>query len=241
MHNYIYTTLLSSVDYIWGVLILNQSLKKVHSKYLLIVCITTEMSSNEKIIDILNKENINYLIVRTIPYNPNTIDLKGNILNTASKIQIFKQTQFDKIIYIDADVLILQNIDDLFNYPNGSILQWPNQPYGMSGLFVFNPKYQPYDIYEFLIENMTDITDGTIIGKLFFPCLDNENYQIPMLYMASDINLSPEYKSIHYEVKPFLLQTTKERLQYYKYSAYKKYSDEYLIPLEQKYKKYLTE
>lgn len=90
MHNYIYTTLLSSVDYIWGVLILNQSLKKVHSKYLLIVCITTEMSSNEKIIDILNKENINYLIVRTIPYNPNTIDLKGNILNTASKIQIFK-------------------------------------------------------------------------------------------------------------------------------------------------------
>jgi hypothetical protein len=59
---------------------------------------------------------------------------------------------------------------------------------------------------------MTDITDGTIIGKLFFPCLDNKNYQIPMLYMASDINLSPEYKSIHYGVKPFLLQTTKERL-----------------------------
>jgi hypothetical protein len=30
---------------------------------------------------------------------------------------------------------------------------------------------------------MDGITDGTLIGNLFFPCLDNKNYQIPIEYL----------------------------------------------------------
>ena len=245
-NNYAYVTLLSSVEYLFGVLILNQSLKNVKSKYPLVVCVTNDLFSNNKIIDILTKESIPYYLVRKLQYNKNN-SLKGNILNTASKIQIFQLQEFDKMVYIDSDVLVLKNIDNLFNYPNGSILQWPNKcehitiDMGMSGLFVFIPKYQPYDIYEFLIENMNEAIDGTIIEKLFFPYKDNPNYRIPIEYLKQDMNISINDKAIHYKIKPFLLQSTKERLQYYKYSAYKKYFDEYLIPFEQKYKKFLNE
>lgn len=240
-NNYTYITLLSSKEYIWGVLILNKSLQNVKSKYPLTVCLTNDIVDN-KIINILTQENINYLIVRKLQYKNNSE--KGTILNTASKIHIFNFKQFDKIVYIDADTLVLKNIDNLFNYPNGSIVMWPESDLGMSGLFVFTPhssQYQLYEFYECLIENMNGITDGTIIGNLFFPCLDNKDYQIPIEYLVQDVNIKSNYKVIHYGIKPFLLYSTKERLQYYKYSAYKKYFDEYLIPFEQKYKKYLTE
>lgn len=238
--NYTYITLLSSKEYLWGVLTLNQSLQNVQSKYPLTVCLTEDVM-DKKIINILNKEKINYISIRKLSYKTN---FKNTIANTASKIQIFNLYQFDKIVYIDSDVLVIKNIDNLFNYPNGSIVMWEKSKLGMSGLFVFTPNQKQsylYNIYEYLIENMEDITDGTLIGNLFFPCLDNKDYQIPEEYLAQDIIIKPNYKAIHYEIKPFLLQSIKERLQYYKYSAYKKYFDEYLIPFEQKYKKYLTE
>lgn len=241
-NNYAYITLLSSEEYIFGTVILNKSLQKVKSKYPLIVCLTNNLSNNIKIINILNEEKINYFIVKKLQYNNDF--LEETIPNTASKIQIFQFQQFDKLIYIDSDVLILKNIDNLFNYPNGSILQWPNpsnniENISMSGLFVFIPRYQPYNIYEFLITHMNDITDGMMIEQLFFSSKDNSSYQIPKEYLIQDKAIQPSYKAIHYEVKPFLLKTTKERLQYYKYPSYKKYFDEYLIPFEQKYKKYL--
>jgi hypothetical protein len=34
---------------------------------------------------------------------------------------------------------VLKNIDDLFDYPNGSIVMWPESDLGMSGLFVVTP------------------------------------------------------------------------------------------------------
>lgn len=240
-NNYIYVTLLSSEEYIWGVLSLNKSLKNVKSRYPLIVCLTNDIM-NKNIINILINENINYIPVRKLQYKNNSE--QGTVLNTASKIHIFNLKQFDKIVYIDADTLVLKNIDDLFDYPNGSIVMWPESDLGMSGLFVVTPhpaQHQLYEFYEYLIENMDGITDGTLIGNLFFPCLDNKNYQIPIEYLIQDINIKPNYKAIHYGIKPFLLHSIKERLQYYKYPAYKKYFDEYLIPFEQKYKKYLTE
>lgn len=69
---------------------------------------------------------------------------KSSVLNTASKIDIFSLKHYEKIIYLDVDTLVLENIDDLFDKYDGSILWW-NEP--MSGLFVIEPKNHDSLIY----------------------------------------------------------------------------------------------
>jgi alpha-N-acetylglucosamine transferase len=53
--------------------------------------------------------------------------------------------QWDKLLYIDADVLVLKNLDHLFQYPNGSMLKYEvyagedENDTGFSGLFIIEP------------------------------------------------------------------------------------------------------
>ena len=225
MKNYAFITLLSSPEYLLAVLVLNQSLKNVHSKYPLVVCVTTETLYSNNVENILKNENIIYYQVESLNYNTQVKDyLKNNqsLYNTASKIQIFRMIQYDKLVYIDADSLILQNIDNLFEFPNGAILKYSNDNnlQGLSGLFVFNPNYHSYSLYAFLIENYTD-TDGGLIGKFFFPICDNPDYLIPEEYLKNTYDLNA--KVIHYPIKPFLLKTKKDLLQYNQYPAFKEY------------------
>jgi hypothetical protein len=43
-----------------------------------------------------------------------------NWKHTYSKLRIFEQREFDKIVYLDADMLICKNIDELFDKPHMS-------------------------------------------------------------------------------------------------------------------------
>lgn len=48
--------------------------------------------------------------------NANISRGNDNWNHTFDKLQIFELTQFDKIVYIDADMMVMQNIDSLFTY-----------------------------------------------------------------------------------------------------------------------------
>lgn len=238
-NKYAYVTLLSSQDYLLALLVLNKSLCSVKSKYPLLVCITENLAT-ETNLNILQKEHIQYKIISTLTYNAN-IDqiLSSNLKNTASKIQIFSLKDYDKLVYLDCDSLILQNIDDLFNYPNGAMLHYSNEKKGMSGLFVINPKLHNEQFYIYLIQNYPNIVDGNLIGDLFFVAIDNQMYQIPEIYFINSSVIKKEYKGLHYGLgeewkKPFLISSLKEILKYNQYPSYAKYF-EYMIPLKKQY------
>lgn len=213
LQNNTFVTLVSSQSYFIAALILNLSFKQSNNKIPFTICLTENLV-NKNNLNILKQENIPFEIIKCLNYNKNIQKLNKNhsVLNTASKIEIFNLKQYNKIIYIDADSLILYNIEDLINYPDGSILKYPYEKYGMSGLFVIKPKNHDYDIYKFLIENYNGY-DGEIIGKLFFPFLSNKKYQIPNNYLYNINNyltFSKNIKGIHFNtpIKPFLFNNT---------------------------------
>lgn len=128
MENYTYMTLLTTNRYLPGVITLNETLKQVKSKYPLVVLVTTEI--DQQILNILDYLKIQWKKVDTIEFNEKVnniykkliIDGKSYWHNCFTKFQIFNQIEFDKIIFFDADIIILKNIDFLFNYNDKLIL-----------------------------------------------------------------------------------------------------------------------
>lgn len=204
-----YVTLLSTENYLDAVLVLNKSLKEVKSKYPLLVMIT-DMIVSKKLIHILEKNDILFSIIPTLNYSNKTEKkFKGHtVLNTASKLNIFKLKEWDKLVYIDADSIVLKNIDILFDYPDGAMLWDSYDEQGFSGLFVISPKYhEEYDFYLTLIKNQ-DCFDGDLLGKMWFFVKSNTNYQIPYQYFSQydKDNNEANVFAIHFcnELKPWI-------------------------------------
>ena len=204
-----YCTLLSSEDYLDAVLILNKSLRDVNSQYPLVVMVTNNIA-NDQLIFILNANGIIWEVIDYLSYSQNMqIKYKNySVLNTASKLQIFSLKHWDKLVYIDADTLVLKNIDNLFCYPDGAMLKYDSENFGFSGLFVVIPKYhQENELYLHLVYN-TDCFDGDLLGKLWFFIRDSKNHQIPEHYMIPYNALMKKYTNnyiIHYNnlIKPW--------------------------------------
>lgn len=118
---YAYITLLSNKDYLEGVLVLDKSLKKVNSKYPLYCVLSKDITDD--VINVLRLRGINYILLSKKVFCGNvssntkrdTWDF-SNWNYTFDKICIWGLKQFEKIVYLDSDMLIIRNIDHLFEY-----------------------------------------------------------------------------------------------------------------------------
>lgn len=199
-----FITLLSSKDYWMSAVILNESLKKTNSKYNLIVAVTEDILDTE-IIEILDKYHILYVVIPVFKYSDITIESakqKGfdTVLNTASKICIFDLNYFDKLVYLDSDSVILDNIDDLMDFPDGSML-YDDDPF--SGLFVFNPKNHCTEMYKTILSHSMHF-DGDMFSNLWFHVKDNLDYRIDLSYFypINRQNNNTKIKAVHFINKP---------------------------------------
>ena len=107
-----YISILTTEDYLPGLLVLNASLKSVKSLYPLHVLLAPTIS--KKVTDILDNYSISYSVLSQAINNPTDIDIHHRWFSTYYKLAVFDQIQYQKIVYIDADMLILRNIDELF-------------------------------------------------------------------------------------------------------------------------------
>lgn len=118
--NYTYVTLATTERYLDGAEFLYQSLKNVGSVYPLLVLVTDNVPTD--IIERKKNNGINYL---TIPYyffnkiDNVEYDLSLNYYDrykdTINKFQCFNLIEYDKIIFLDADLFLYDNIDFLFD------------------------------------------------------------------------------------------------------------------------------
>lgn len=102
-----YATLLSSDDYLPGVLGLKYSLEISNATYPFFVIVTDNLS--KETLNSLKEKKINYYFFPTRSYKTTNIWSK-----TINKFYIFFLTQYDKILFLDADIIVLKNIDNLF-------------------------------------------------------------------------------------------------------------------------------
>lgn len=144
-----YVTVLTSQAYIGGVNRLIKSLIKVKSKYPLYVLIP---SGKEELIDEILKMNYS---IECLVLSPMNIESGTNYVeywrDTLFKLRVFSLKQFSKIVFLDSDMIVLKNIDHLFDslhmsaVASGAVLHsdWENQL--NSGLMVIEPNEKEYE------------------------------------------------------------------------------------------------
>ena len=105
---YIYTCILSDDSDLYGVLAVNENLKKVNSKYNLLCLIRKGVS--DSVIDIIKSLEIDYKLIDKVEYNLSLFKFEINL----DIIKVFSLVEYDKIVYLDLRVWICENIDNLF-------------------------------------------------------------------------------------------------------------------------------
>jgi lipopolysaccharide biosynthesis glycosyltransferase len=117
MSDKVYVTILSTDSYLPGVITLHSSLMKTKPKYKFLCLITPNISKNVR--DMLFIFDIEILEIEPVT-NPHNSNEKDRRYYNYSKLNMFGLTQFSKIVYIDADMVVLHNLDELFDKPNMS-------------------------------------------------------------------------------------------------------------------------
>ncbi len=127
--NYAYITISTGKSYLLGIMAMYLSLKQTGTKIPLYAMLPRDLvKEEEKLCEQLKENGINI-----IEYN-NSISIPQQLIDnnenhgdrrfshTFDKLLVFEQTQFDKIVYLDADIYILHNIDHLFQLPHMSAM-----------------------------------------------------------------------------------------------------------------------
>lgn len=142
-----FVSLTTNDQYGLGAYVLGKSLRKSNTSKKLVLLITSGVSENCRqklnsvwddlidvtVLDSQDKENLALLA-------------RPELGVTFSKLRAWTLTQFKKCVFLDADTLVIQNVDDLFEREELSAapdIGWPDC--FNSGVFVFKPSLETYD------------------------------------------------------------------------------------------------
>jgi glycogenin glucosyltransferase len=177
-----YVCVLSTNDYLDGCLVLNENLKHVHSEYSLLCLINEKIDKETR--NFLDKFGIEYKVLKKVNYDVDyNYFVQPYFKNTFDKLSVFNLIEYEKIVYLDLDLLILENIDELFDYDGLSMAKdYPFTEYYNSGVMVIEPRKYDYDglikLMKEKMDNKEHISDQNIINEYF---KDNINI-LPQVY-----------------------------------------------------------
>ncbi|CAG9117823.1 unnamed protein product [Plutella xylostella] len=147
MSNRSWVTLATNDSYALGALVLAHSLQRAGSVYSAVVLITPSVTDAMRerlravfadviIVDVLDSRDAAHLALLQRP----------ELGITFTKIHCWGLTQFEKCVFLDADALVVQNCDELFEQEELSAapdVGWPDC--FNSGVFVFTPSKDTFD------------------------------------------------------------------------------------------------
>lgn len=141
-----YVTLATNDSYAIGALVLGNSLRTVGTSRKLVVMVTPDISAEfrqllHELYDIVTPVNV---LDSADPENLAVL-ARPDLGVTFTKLHCWRLTQFTKCVFLDADTLVVKNIDDLFNREELSASPdagWPDC--FNSGVFVFRPSLDTY-------------------------------------------------------------------------------------------------
>lgn len=227
---YSYVCVLSTNDYLDGVLVLNENLKRLKSKYPLLCLISQNI--NDETRHILDEFEIKYKVAPALDVNG--IDAPGRWKFTFDKLNIFNLTEYEKIVYLDSDFLILENLDHLFDIKKFAMVcdATHDHKYFCSALMVIMPNKDDYNGLVNLFnkkneEHAEGIGDQDIINEYFnnifeisleynfikgikkelITFVDEKTNELVTKHVCKDYYGTSNPVIIHYfgELKPFML------------------------------------
>lgn len=221
-----YITLLNGDNYLKGVLCLNESLKRVNAKYPLTVAVTQDVSEESK--RILNNNNIKTIEIKkmNVPEcikEKNSKGMFSHWTNTFDKLQIFEMIQFEKIVFLDSDMYVRKNIDNLFECKNLSAVIDRREPNVISewkkltsGTLVIEPEEgfveKFTEIMKEISEKRESIGDQDILQEYDKDWGEKEELHLDVSYNTFFIYLDYYIKESNYQLEDisvihFILKT----------------------------------
>lgn len=150
-----YVTVLTTDHYLPGVMALQQSLLNVDSQYPLLVVASETLQ--DATLASLEKLGMQVCVVSALAYHEDVIERMTQdawpieVIHSATKLKILSLIDYDKIVYLDSDMIVRTNLDGLFDKPHGSaVWDWCGQSQmarhqGLnSGLLVIEPNISEY-------------------------------------------------------------------------------------------------
>ncbi|KAH9618665.1 hypothetical protein KSS87_002868 [Heliosperma pusillum] len=112
------TFLAGNGDYVKGVVGLAKGLRKVKSSYPLVVVILPDVPEEHR--EILRSQGCRVREIEPVypPENQVQFAMAYYVINY-SKLRIWNLVEYSKMIYLDGDIQVLENIDHLFEMPEG--------------------------------------------------------------------------------------------------------------------------
>ncbi|MFA6295134.1 MAG: glycosyltransferase [Candidatus Paceibacterota bacterium] len=208
--NYSFVSIITTDDYLPGLLVLYRSLIATNTRYSFLVLLTEDISTDT--ISILERQHIPYKIVKTKINNPTDIDHGHRWFPTYSKLNVFDQTQYNKIVYLDADMLILRNIDELFKYSHmsatnaGSMLPKKQDRRHLnlnSGLIVIQPSQLLFNDMISKIGKIEGLESGGGDRPIHGSDQDFINAYFPEWPDRKELHLDHKYNIFHYHLDEY--------------------------------------
>ncbi|KAI8987147.1 glycogenin 1, isoform CRA_c [Pilobolus umbonatus] len=140
-----YVTLVATDSYAPGALVIARRLRDLDSVIDIVCLVTPNVSSTVR--DLLSDICIVIEVETIRSHDPVNLGILGRpeLDITFTKIHCWKLTQYSKIVFLDADIYPIRNIDELFERPSFSAAPdagWPDC--FNSGLFVAEPSEKTY-------------------------------------------------------------------------------------------------
>lgn len=187
-----WVTLCTNDTYSLGALVLARSLRRSATSKKLHIIVTPGVS--ERMREQL-KSAFDFLTLVNVLDSKDEANLalikRPELGVTFTKIHCWLLTQYQKCVFLDADCVLLQNCDDLFQYPELSAapdIGWPD--IFNSGVFVFVPSKQTFDnlLECALTQGSFDGGDQGLLNAYFNTWNKKSDTRLPFTYnMSSNI------------------------------------------------------
>ena len=200
---YSYVSLLTNDSYTYGIVLLAESMKKVKTRYPLHVLVTDKVSTT--CLELLRQLKVTYEVVDTISVSEEIHEYNKKLnprlavtwKDCWTKFRIFDQTQFDKIVFLDADIMVLKNLDHLFEKSHmtscldGEYFNiWPGRDHFNSGCIVIEPSHELFeDIMTYANQLTTDqivyqepFADQELLNQYFSDWVEKKELHLNKYY-----------------------------------------------------------
>ncbi|EED20093.1 glycogenin [Talaromyces stipitatus ATCC 10500] len=193
----VYCTLLTSDHYLPGAVVLAHSLRDNGTRAKIVALFTPETLKESTIRELQSVFDEIVPVQRLSNSTPANLLLMGrlDLVSTFTKIELWRQTQYSKIVYMDADVVALRAPDELLSlqedFAAAPDIGWPD--IFNSGVMVLRPNLQDYYALRTLAERGTSFDGGDqgLLNTYFkkwhrlsftYNCTPSGNYQYMPAY-----------------------------------------------------------
>lgn len=126
-----FVSCLSTDNYLNGILVLYQSLMDTNTKYPFYCLVSDQVSEETR--NSLEKVGVHVIVREAVSVSGITNRPMEGWDYTYFKFRLFELTEFEKLVYLDADMIVMRNIDALFDEKAIAICQDGYQFTGIKG------------------------------------------------------------------------------------------------------------